>query len=459
MKTKNGLVRHFISFNYSEIDALSEYLEKCESEGLRFRHMTNMFLYFERCEPKKVRYSAEVFRPIKNAWFGKTEMNGEFVDLCRQAGWQLVDFDGASLYVFRSEDLNAVPIMTDEKEKLSLVTKEFTNKSIFPFGLALVLWIINLISKTVIFSLFEPFDILTLLSVSLVLTVLFVRLVSSLSWYRKARKSIKNSQMIEYGDIKSKIRKDRTTALVLTIFVILLFLSFAYLLVGSSGKIIRMLLYTVSVTLMICEIIILTADKASLTVGRLKAAMVIPPVAASLVLILLLPFCGFFAQTERPSKQAVHYDSSGQMLIDERTIPVTLSDFGIGGAEIENTTIVRGTRFARVGEYSSVQDVDGFGADEKDAVGEMLDYAVCISPYQQLRDSFLNEHIKYMLLTDESVALGSEKWDRVYYRKTEYRDFIGCCVAQKGDVLLILDCPILEEIDETLNLFYDRIFQ
>ena len=147
------------------------------------------------------------------------------------------------------------------------------------------------------------------------------------------------------------------------------------------------------------------------------------------------------------------------MLIDERTIPVTLSDFGIGGAEIENTTIVRGTRFARVGEYSSVQDVDGFGADEKDAVGEMLDYAVCISPYQQLRDSFLNEHIKYMLLTDESVALGSEKWDRVYYRKTEYRDFIGCCVAQKGDVLLILDCPILEEIDETLNLFYDRIFQ
>lgn len=459
MKTRNGLVRHFISFNYSEIDALSEYLEKCESEGLRFRHMTNMFLYFERCEPKKVRYSAEIFKPVKNAWFEKTGMNGDFVDLCCQAGWRLVDFDGASLYVFRSENLNAVPIMTDEKEKMSLVTKAFTNKCIFPLGSALVLWMMTLISKTVILSLFDPFDILTLLSVSLVLLVLFVQLVSSLSWYRKAQKSIKNSQRIEYGDIKSKIKKDRATALILTIFVILLFLSFAYLLVGSSGRIIRMLLYTVSVALMICEIIILTADKTSLTVGRLKAAMVIPPVAAALVLILLLPFYGFFAETERPSKQAVRYDSSGQMEIDERTIPITLSDFGIGGAEIENTTVVRGTRFARVGEYSSVQNTDSFGADEKDAVGETLDYVVCISPYQQLRDSFLNEHIKYMSLTDDSVVLKNGKWDRVYYRKTEYKDYIGCCVAQKGDVLLILDYPMLEEIDETLDLFYDRMFQ
>ncbi|MGN1195848.1 MAG: DUF2812 domain-containing protein [Acutalibacteraceae bacterium] len=459
MKTKNGLVRHFISFDYSEIAALSEYLEKCESEGLRFRHKSNMFLYFERCEPKKVRYSAEVFKPIKNAWFGKTEMNSDFVDLCRQAGWQLVDFDGASLYVFRSEDMDAVPIMTDEKKKLSIVAKEFINKYVLPQILVITIWLLNFATRVASDSLFDISDVLLLFVISLLLLYMSVRIFLSLLRWRKSRKRLENAQKTEYGELKEKTKKDLMRAAVMNGCVLLLFLLISCLYIGTFGRMLEIVLLAVSAVLIVGELFMLRSGKDFLTAVRRKHAMVYPPVAALLIVLLLSPFVMYYQELEQPSHQAARYDSTGQMEIDERTIPVTLSDFGIREAQVENTTVVRGTRFARVGEYSSVQNTDGFGADENDAYGEMLDYAVCISPYQRMRDSFLNEHTKYMSLTDESVALGSGKWDRVYYRKTEYRDFIGCCVAEKGDVLLILDYPTLEEIDETLNLFYDRMFQ
>ena len=459
MKTKNGLVRHFVSFDYFEIDALSEYLEKCENEGLRFRRMTNMFLYFERCQPKKVCYSAEVFKPVKNAWFGKTEMNGDFVDLCRRAGWQLVDFDNSSLYVFRSEDLNVVPIMTDEKEKLSIVSKGFINKYVLPMLFVPAICILNIVTRAASGLLFDTSDVFLLYIASLFLICMSVRLFLFLLRWRKTRKRLENAKKTEYGDLKEKTKKDLARAAVMNGCVLLLFLIAACLYIGTFGRMLRTVLFSVSAVLIVGELIMLKSGKGSLTAVRRKHAMAYPAVAALLIVLLLSPVAVYCQEIERPSEQPVHYDSAGQMLIDERTIPVTLSDFGIGKAEIENTTIVRGTRFARIGEYSSIQKADGFGADEKEAVGEMLDYAVCISPFQRMRDSFLNEYTEYMPLTDESVALGSGKWDRVYYRKTEYRDFIGCCVAQKGDVLLIIDNPLLEEIDETLNLFYDHMFR
>ena len=101
-------------FYYTELAAFAEYLEQQESKGYRLKRFENNMLIFEKCEPRNIRYSVEIF---------KGSSYREFIESCSLEGWEHVTTYNGELYIFRTQKSDAIEIMTDEKEKFKTTAK------------------------------------------------------------------------------------------------------------------------------------------------------------------------------------------------------------------------------------------------------------------------------------------------------------------------------------------------
>ena len=112
-KKVNRLIKAF-PFYYTELPAIAEYLEKKESEGYRLKELSGENMVFERCEPKKSRYCAEIFTAPSSE---------EFLEACASEGWEHIGTYNRELYIFRTQKHGAVDIMTDENDKKKNIGK------------------------------------------------------------------------------------------------------------------------------------------------------------------------------------------------------------------------------------------------------------------------------------------------------------------------------------------------
>lgn len=103
----------FGNFRYRECDNLALYLEKMARQGWLFKDW-RLGMVFEKGEPQKLEYAAEVFQEGNENDTKPEPQTEEFAVYCREAGWELVS-SRKKLCIFRKISPDAAPIMEPEE--------------------------------------------------------------------------------------------------------------------------------------------------------------------------------------------------------------------------------------------------------------------------------------------------------------------------------------------------------
>ena len=122
--TKEGFVKEkFVAGEYA-LDAIKDYLEQQASQGYKLVKVEGNYFLFEKTEPCNIKYSVEVFNKASNYDTIPAKTTEEFIEFCREAGWEYVCSRG-KIQIFSTTDENVVPIETDPKAKLKTIKKSF----------------------------------------------------------------------------------------------------------------------------------------------------------------------------------------------------------------------------------------------------------------------------------------------------------------------------------------------
>jgi len=155
MKEKT-ILKKWISFELNECNAMKEYLEKMALKGWKLQKIKTIMetmglgkplfsiFVFEKIQPQKLVYAVEVIDKITLFGGKPEEQEQEYLEFCKEAGWQFVS-GYSRVHVFVSDDLEIVPIETDEKMKFETITKSAVKHNLIGWFIIplIVLWIIN----------------------------------------------------------------------------------------------------------------------------------------------------------------------------------------------------------------------------------------------------------------------------------------------------------------------------
>ena len=89
---------------YDNLSATARHLEKMAKEGWMLKEVLGMGkLTFEKCEPKTLRFSVEIFAEGSVFDTTPTNENLEYIEYCKRAGWNFICANG-NLNFFYTED-------------------------------------------------------------------------------------------------------------------------------------------------------------------------------------------------------------------------------------------------------------------------------------------------------------------------------------------------------------------
>ena len=185
-------------YDYSLIE---EKLTKLAAQGWHLEKIGALAWKFRRGEPKQVRY-AVTYAPSASAFNSRpTEAEEDLTDLCAQAGWVRVA-NQAQLHIYRNEDPNAVPLETDERERLKTIRRSM-KKHFFPtellmIGIFLMQFFMHYHTMThsPARTLSSPMMVTTLGMCLFVAAIHVGITLNSLVWLRRAQRSVDDGEPI-----------------------------------------------------------------------------------------------------------------------------------------------------------------------------------------------------------------------------------------------------------------------
>ena len=91
----------------------SEYLQRMAQSGWQLKILGKSFLYFKKCPPETINYAVDVMSKdrLDSADSIHSPRVQEYLDMCRESGWDFVDGDGV-FFVFSTKK-EAIPLQTD----------------------------------------------------------------------------------------------------------------------------------------------------------------------------------------------------------------------------------------------------------------------------------------------------------------------------------------------------------
>ena len=180
--------RRFKYFKYRECDAFAKYLEEQAAKGWHFKEW-RLGLVFEKGEPRKVKYSVEVFpkgddrdsRPEKDA--------EEFAEYCEAAGWKLIDGQ-RKFCIFKAIRNDAVPIATPE-ERYENICKAEQERLWLPLVYVPFVWIMFQVMWGDGYKfLFQNSELCFVIMMLILMFGSIVDGLSALLWRRKKKRQI-----------------------------------------------------------------------------------------------------------------------------------------------------------------------------------------------------------------------------------------------------------------------------
>lgn len=383
-------------FYYTELSAIAEYLEQQESKGYRLKRFEKNMLIFEKCEPRNIRYSVEIF---------KGSSYREFIESCTLEGWEHVTTYNGELYIFRTQKSDAIDIMTDEKEKFKVTAKKAIFQpgiwSFFFYAFIPLYQLIFRLNVGIRIRLFET-DVINYMSLMFIVIYVFItllRLFDCFLWQYTVRKKGSDSP---FFNLKNTIKKRRTYAIINVIFFMILQFILWWIAPQFYSSTLAILF---SLILLFCRyydasLSKLTFDKNEKTKKTILTCVVI-----------VLCIGGAFLLKNCNEKYVI--ENSKTMLSLEKA-PISIADLGGNVKNCEDRCSVEGTRFGQL--YTFTCDSEPY--DEDDDMDNDISYYILISDYPSIRQKYINKILeeceKYNC---EKIIPPETQWDYCYLIK------------------------------------------
>ena len=322
-------------FYYTELSAMAEYLEQQESKGYRLKRFENNRLIFEKCEPRNIRYSVEIF---------KGSSYREFIESCTLEGWEHVTTYNGELYIFRTQKSDAIDIMTDEKEKFKTTAKRMVfQPGLWSFIFSAFYPLYHLIfrlNRGITINVFETdvFNYIALMLIVIYVFITLLRLFDCFFWQYTVRKKGSDSP---FFNLKNTIKKRRTYAIINVIFFMILQFILWWIAPQFYSSIFVILF---SLALLFCRYYGANLTKLSFDKnGKTKKTILI-------CVVIALCIGGAFLLKNCNEKYVIE-NSKTTLSLDEA--PISVEDLNGKVKSCEDTCSVEGTRFGHLFSFKS----------------------------------------------------------------------------------------------------------
>lgn len=440
MLKKTGEIERRFMFDFTELTAIAEYLEKQEEKGFRLKEIRGRKFIFEECEPQTIRYTADIY---------KGSFVEDFVDSCNKEGWEFVDtYD--YLYVFRTEKEDAIDIVTDEGDKYKAVrARAFLNpKYLVPYLiiiLELVLRLLYSIPESYSYYVDLPeSDIywwIGVLSVAFMIGTVPFHYLDIFIWLHDAKKSLKKGDKVRYYNFEEVKKKQQIMVIVsfsLTT-VIMMIISFI-----DSGYVTDRTLYWLP--WFVCTVLNLCVFNFAVFKVQDKNKKQKQTIIAIILFVILFtePFA-VVAYNER--KTPTEYEKA----------PITFEDFGYDDLYYEDNSIIDGTRFAQCYKCSVISKEEM----PTDNFTSILDYEIFVSDSPRIRQKYIDNIFKtYEELEWDitMITVFDSKWDTFY--KRVFEEDMDCFdgIAVKGNTVIYTCLPVRTDGQDFFEVAYEKLF-
>lgn len=415
--------KEFILIRYSDLTAICEHFEKMESEGWRLASL-NMMAEYRRCEPKKVRYSAELLESGRILGNKIPEKSREYIDMCEQAGWSLVWIHGL-LHIFRSEKYEAPEIVSDPEEKLQNI-KKATFRGLIGQGVAVFLLFLQIPMMAYLFP--SPATIATMpLFVSMMTFCLFVlgflllHDIEFLCWYQKAKRAVGEGELIPFKDtraVKRATTRERIFVIAVLIVPVLFALPGA---IRGEFEPFRVALISSGFSAVIFLLLYLF-EKPSHSSSKTTVIATVVALSLFLVFVGANAYIGIKERSEKPSIE-IKTNTDGAFIPSRNRIPVLISDIFPDIETGSNEVSGESTVLAGLYEYESY-------ASDPESEHYVLSYSIYFSSFKGLLRSYVHapditrEDDEITREEVEAAPWGAEKAYSFAYRFRGDTDYI-----------------------------------
>ncbi|MBU3105587.1 DUF2812 domain-containing protein [Clostridium gasigenes] len=199
---------NFLPYEYK---ALEKYLEDMALKGWKLQSIRGVILKFKRIEPKRIKYSVDIMDKVSFWGEKNSDRTLEYREYCKVAGWNFV-CGREKIQVYCSEnEIESIPIHTEEEEKFNCIFKASLKYVLFNF----VTYIMLLLTQYMITigSNDAGFLANNLQLFSLAIVIMFVihesiGFINFIIWIVKGRRSLKRNQEVSYNYFKGiKIKR------------------------------------------------------------------------------------------------------------------------------------------------------------------------------------------------------------------------------------------------------------
>ncbi len=423
-------------FYYTELFALAEYLEQQEASGYRLKSIRNEKLVFEKSQPRKIRYSAEIFKGTSAK---------EFVEACEVEGWEHVATYNNELYIFRTQRSDAINIMTDEKENFSIIAKRaLLQPGLWGLICSAIYPLYHLILRLngAVIRIFET-DVLNYVLLMLTALYVFIALLRFFDFFLWQYKYRKDGAESPFFSLKSTTRKRKIYAVATSVFIIILCAILWWIyppcFVWLWGIIIALLLLT------------LCYHRAILTKLTFDKSVRFRRIAVTCVILALLTAGAFILRGFNQKYVA----ENTKILFSSDEAPVSIEDLNGNVKDCADSCEVQGTRFGHL--YQFICDAE-FYEDDYDKSGYVA-YNILVSDYPHVRQKYINKILKdYKEYDYDYVKISNPdtKWDYCYI--VNWNDENQCDgFAVKDNMIIYLRLSVSCEKD-FFDVAYEKLF-
>lgn len=430
--------KRIFDFYYTELSAIAEYFEKQELEGYRIKEFDRNVMIFEKCQPRKIRYCAEIFR-------GSTP--DEFIESCALEGWEPVAVYNDELYIFRTQKNDVIDIMTDKKEKNKICAKRILRQP--GIWISLVYVIANLfrlftrVNIGLGIQLFETdaFNYFSLFVVNFFVFMTLIKVFDYFLW-RIVISNSADGEKSRFFNLKSTVNKRRIYNCAVSIFVIVS----CFILMWISPEVFLHKFSVVSVLILIASL--LGCFTVFGKVGFYKKDSFKRIIMSWVIVAVCITFgVGEYAENK--------YAQNSKAMLSTENIPVSLADLGVKTENIENKGTAEGTRFGRMYTFTSSADIQAGEAGQD----SYLMYQILVSDYPRVIGKCVDRILEeYSDLDGELIKIvePETEWDYCYKVKLKNGNIYDAFAVKDNVVVYVIRFEQYEK--EFFEVTYKKLF-
>ena len=212
MKNKNKK-RVLFNFMPYECAAVEEFLEEEASKGWLLASINGNIFKFEKIKARKLKFTVDILGDVTFFHAEDNEETLRYRDYCEEAGWKYVCSKGKIQIFYTEDNLDLIPIHTDEKEKFKQIIKA-SMWNVFGYAVIVALWMIVFCQWFASFGMVKTIfssNVMILCSFIYSAAIFYysIELILFIKWIIKSRISLKENKFIPYNSYKSLKRKNK----------------------------------------------------------------------------------------------------------------------------------------------------------------------------------------------------------------------------------------------------------